>query len=1007
MIKKLVLSVVLVGGSLIYASAQDRTVTGTVTGNDGSRLPGVAVVVDGTSTGTVTDDEGMYSIDIQGDAALVFSSIGYETLNVPVAGRDVVDVTLSEDALYLEDVIVVAYGTASRAAFTGSATQVKGDQIAKTSKESIDKGMLGKMAGVRVAAATGDPGSAGSVQIRGVGSISGSTSPLYVVDGVIMSQSTDSDFTLNGNISYKSNGILSSLNPDDIESLTVLKDAAAASLYGSRAANGVIVITTKRGRSGKTRISYNGEVGVSNMANNRQYEMMSGTQFIQYLKDVAVNSGQDENYLAAHVADPTGATSTDWKDEIFRNAISHNHQLGLSAGTDKTQVYASLGYNNTQGIVIGSYFERISGRVNVDHQVNKWLKLSMRQMVSYSKNKGHTDQSNQEQGLSYASPLGILGQSDPTATPKNPDGSWNESVSWSGYTENPHLLFDSDREYSQFNTMRSLSNVDIEIKFLDELSLKNTFGYDYVDNKQSLWWAPTSIDGESYNGLSARYIFQNSDLTNSTVLRYNDTYGRAHHLSAIAGFEYSDHRAGYDYAASSNFASDDLPALSAGQTYNTGGQVNRATMMSILANANYDYADRYYLSASFRRDGSSRLAPDNRWANFWSVSAAWRMSEENFLRDSGLFTEFKLKASYGTNGNLPTAYYDYMSLYAVTGGYGSSSAIYWYTPDNADLGWEKSQNFNAGFEWNLYGRLQLDVEYYDKYTSSLLFSRPLSSVTGFSSYTANVGNLRNNGIEVQVSSLNISRENFSWTTDFNFTWQRSVVKNLPGGSDISYGDGSMYLHREGESMYTFYLPEWAGVDPENGDGLFWIDPADHSKGTTNNYASAGNGIVGKAIPDFIGGITNTFNFCKHFDFSFLISYQFGGDLFDYPAYFFSSDGYRAASMSGYASAMDYWTPDNTDAANPRPMLNNPGRPDRFSSRHIKSTDNIRVRDITFGYNIPVKRHIETLRVYFKAVNPFMIWSATPDVDPDVSINGYRTADVPATKSFNLGLNITF
>ena len=285
---------------------------------------------------------------------------------------------------------------------------------------------------------------------------------------------------------------------------------------------------------------------------------------------------------------------------------------------------------------------------------------------------------------------------------------------------------------------------------------------------------------------------------------------------------------------------------------------------------------------------------------------------------------------------------------------------------------------------------------------------PASAVTGFSGYTTNVGNLLNDGIEVEISSRNFNKKNFTWTTDFNFTWQRSIVKNLPNdGADITYGDGGMYLHREGESMYTFYLPEWKGVNRETGLGEFWVDPEDKSKGVTNFYSEAGMTIVGKALPDFVGGMTNTFTFLNGMiDLSFLISYQFGGSLFDYLGYFTYSDGLRSPSMNAAAGAADYWTPENKDAQFPMPIMNNPYRWDRWSSRLIKSTDNIRMREITLGVNIPVKRHIENLRVYFKSNNPFMIWSATPDIDPDVPVNGYRTVDVPATRSFVFGVNIT-
>ena len=376
---------------------------------------------------------------------------------------------------------------------------------------------------------------------------------------------------------------------------------------------------------------------------------------------------------------------------------------------------------------------------------------------------------------------------------------------------------------------------------------------------------------------------------------------------------------------------------------------------------------------------------------------------------SRLFSDFKLKASFGTNGNLPADYYAYKGLYSASGGYGTASAIYWSNPANDELGWEKSRNFNVGFDWNLYRRIDIGVEYYNKYTSSLIFNMPASAVTGFSSYTSNVGHLLNDGVEVELSSTNVNLKNFTWTTSFNFTWQRSVVKNLPNdGADIIYGDGGMYIHREGESIYSFYLPEWKGVNPETGLGEFWINPEDKSQGITNFYTEAGSAIVGKAIPDFIGGLTNTMSFLDGLlDLSLLISYQFGGSLFDYPGYFTHSDGFRAASMNAASDAADYWTPENKDAEFPMPIMNNPYRWDRFSSRLIKSTDHIRMREITIGCNIPVKKYVDKMRVYFRTTNPFMIWSATPDIDPDVAINGYRTADVPVTRTFVLGLNITF
>ena len=350
-----------------------------------------------------------------------------------------------------------------------------------------------------------------------------------------------------------------------------------------------------------------------------------------------------------------------------------------------------------------------------------------------------------------------------------------------------------------------------------------------------------------------------------------------------------------------------------------------------------------------------------------------------------------------------------MARYATSGGYGTNGAFYWSASGNKDLTWEKSKNFNIGLDWTLFNRVSLTFEYYNKLTTDLLFSTPISYITGFSSKMNNLGKLRNSGVEFTLSSQNIKTKDFSWTTDFNLTWQKIKIKELPNGDDVQYGDGNMYLLREGESMHTFYLPEFKGVDPETGLGEFWIDPEDHSQGVTNYYSEAGKGIVGKAVPDVLGGLTNTFRY-KDFDLSFMISYQFGADMFDYPGYFLNySDGVRMGIFNVHSSVYgNYWKQPGDVVDNPKPIYGNPYRSDRFSSRTIKSTDNIRVRDITLGYNIPAfKKYINTLRVYFRTTNPFMIYCATKNVDPDVDVNGYRQTDTPPTRQFLFGLNVSF
>ena len=1000
----------------LWAFAQKVSITGVVKDAAGESIIGASVIEKGTTNGTITDFDGNFTLQVENDAVLSISFVGYQPQDVPVAGKSMINVILKEDTEVLDEVVVVGYGVQKKKLVTGATVQVKGDDLQKLNTVSALGALQSQSPGVNITQSSGMPGEGYKVNVRGMGTV-GSSAPLYVIDGVVMK--SDEDMSYYG----KSQSILSTLNPEDIESMTVLKDAAAASLYGSRAANGVVIITTKSGKEGKTRVSYNGEVGWNKMAVD-QYNMMSGTDYIGYARESIANyymeyegvtSKEDayalieqNNDLSDFVKDPSGKTSTNWKDEIYRTAITQNHQISLNGGNQNTRFYAGLGYNKSEGIVLGSDFQRISARVNIDQKITDWADFSVKQMIASTTQNGFRDQNDQAQGLGTSSPLGVLFALDPTAPIYNSDGTYNEDVSF-GQITNPHLMLGSkddanSLEWIQSKMFRSLTNAELGLHFLDKIFFKSVFGYDYIDNKHFEYWDKNSVNGLAVGGMGSRYTFQNSTLTSSNTLTYTDTFNDKHNLSAMIGFELENQNLLQIVTVAKNY-SNHLPELVNGQPDAASSSTYGAGMLSYLGNVNYNFDDKYYLSASFRRDGSSRLSKDNRWANFWSVSGAWRLSKEGFMEDMPLFTDFKIKASYGTNGNLPTDYYGYKDLYAGSG-YGGNPSIYWYQLPNDQLTWERSKNLNVGIEWNMFDRVTLGVEYYLKKTTDLLFQVPNSYVTGFSSRWENLGELKNNGVEIEINSQNIRTKDFTWTTNFNLTYQQAIVEKLPDGADIQYGDGQMYIHREGESMYTFYLPEWKGVNPDTGLGEFWLDPNDHSKGVTTDYSKAQWGIVGKALPDVIGGLTNSFTY-KDFDLSFLITYQFGGDMFDYPGYFLHSDGYRLGSTTPSADvAGNYWTKPGDVVDNPKPIYGNPYRADRFSSRHIKSTDNIRLREFTVGYNIPIsKKYMQRLRVYFRANNPWLIWAKTKDVDPDVAINGYRQVDTPQLKSCVFGINI--
>ena len=1008
-------------------SAQTTSVRGVViSGDDNEPIIGASILAKGTSVGTVTDFDGAFTLNVPTSATtLVISYIGMTTQEVAVGSN--LRIVLQSSSQALDEVIVVAYGTVKKASFTGSASVIKADEIT-SQKESFVKSLQGKVAGIRVGGSTGDPGSDQKIQIRGIGSISASSQPLYVIDGIPVTSDNDATSTL------RSQSILSSINPDDIQSLTVLKDAAASSLYGSRAANGVILITTKQGQQGKTKVTYNMETGWTKMAVGSQYNTMSSSELKEYYWDGIKNYGlvrqgmsetEATDYANKYTPDffwnYDSDINTNWKDEVYGSGLITDHQVAISGGNDKTTFYTGFGYNKTKGIVKGSEFERYSGRINVDHKAYDWLRIGARQMLSFSNTSGFRDQNDQSQGFGTSSPLSILYSMDPTAVNKLEDGSYNPDAGLKSNISNPNLMLGKttgpNAETVNSEMLRSMTNFEAEVTLPFDFSIKTIFGYDYMDNKVREFWAPESVNGQSYDGLGYRANFTNKTLTSSSTLNYAKSIDK-HNIRAVVGYEIEDRNLLVQTLSAKSYSTDKLPELSNGQPYNTSSTIYEASIMSYLANLNYDYDGKYYISGSFRRDGSSRLGNDNRWADFWSISGAWRISGENFILDKELFTDLKLRASFGTNGNLPGDYYANLATYSFSGGYGDASGIFWGNAGNSTLGWEKSNNFNIGFDWNIYNRINLSIEYYNKVTTDLLFKVPTSYITGFDTNWQNLGKMSNTGVEFSINTTNIQTKDFTWTTDLNVTKQSTKIKKLPEGNDVMYGDGNMYLLREGESMHSFNLPQWLGVNPETGLGEFYIDPSLNSRNTydngtvvedgnvTNTYTKAGNTIVGKAIPDWIGGITNTFKY-KDFDLSFLISFQSGGSLFDYPGYFLNySDGIRMGNFNvSKEVAGNYWKQPGDVVDNPKPIYSNPYRSDRFSSRTILSTDNIRMRDITIGYRIPVpKKHISGLRVFFKANNPFLIYAATDNIDPDVDVNGYRQTDTPPLKSFMFGFN---
>lgn len=1016
------------------ATAQSRVITGVVTSQgDGETVPGATILEKGTDNGAIADMDGVYEISVSSeDAVLVVSFIGMETATIATKGRQVIDVELSSGAVAMDEVMVVAYGTAKKDSYTGAASSVSASKLKDSRAESVDKALTGKVAGVRVASSTGDPGSSGEIQIRGIGSISGSTSPLYVIDGVPVSTG---DF----GGSRASSNILSTLNPSDIESMTVLKDAAAASLYGSRAANGVILITTKKGKSGKTKVNFSANYGVSEMATN-SYEMMSGSEYAQYYKDglqgyylaehdallpTGVNYGDatvqldavnfaEENYLNEDWSNiTTEEDGIDWRDEIYDGGSDQEYQLSVSGGSEKTDFYTSLGYKNVEGIVTGSDFERISATINLNHKVSDRVKFNYKNQFAYTDQNGHGDQSDQAQGIATSSPLSLLMSANPTAqSVYNADGSYNTDASF-GTVENPIQALDADLQTINNTTYRIMQNLGATVNILPGLNFVTTNSVDFVLAEHFNYWSPESIDGESVNGLGERQDNTLLSLTSSNVFNYATTINGLHNVNAIAGYEAQSSKNEVLWASVTDYSNSKLKELANGQASNVSQYVYKSYMQSFLGNASYNYDNKYYVAGSVRNDASSQLGSDNRQATFYSVSGSWRFTQEDFMPLSNVITNGKVRASYGTNGALPSGSYSHQGLYYLGGGYGNESAIYLDQLENADLGWEMSKNFNVALDLQLFKRFDMTLEYYNKYTTDLLLEVPTSYTTGTSSSLQNSGDISNKGIEFEVHANDILNRPFKWNVDFSVATLKATVEKLSGGEDIITGDGNLYIYSEGEDLYSFYLPTYVGVDAASGLGQFLIDPtqAATEDNLTYYYSEAGRMNQGSAYPTVSGALNNSFSW-KGFTFNALMTYQFGGQLFDYPGYFSNSDGLRSYSFNTSKNvAGNYWQNPGDVVDNPRPVLFNDLRSDKWSTRQLKSTDFIRLKEVSLSYNIPshiVERwKIDNATVNFSVNNAAYLYAATDDMELEVALNGYRTVDTPLARTFSFGVNLGF
>ena len=903
----------------------------------------------------------------------MISFVGMQTQEVTIKPH--VKVILKSDSELLEEVVVTGYGTFKKASFTGAASTVNTSTLEDVPVLSVADKLSGNVAGVTFGSSSSNPGSVSSIRVRGMGSINAGNNPLYVIDGTPVTSGDLSEFTY----SDAGTDILSSLNTNDIESITVIKDAAAASLYGSRAANGVVVITTKSGKQGKTNVSFRSDWGFSNMAIDYR-PMLDGDSRRELLwtglKNYGLYTGNMSDADAATFADQNiedfaskpSTGWTDWKDLLFRNGSHQNYQLSVSGGNDRTKFYTSVAYTNQEGIIYKQGLERFTGNANLTHKFGDFEVQVTSQFSKVRQNKTN-------EATSYDGPVANYAFfQSPSSTPYNEDGTLNNGCGVFGV--NP--LYEREHSSDVYTLMKAFNTIKLTYNIWDKLNLSEKIAYDYAQGTNDVLWDRHSNNGAP-GGVMQRIVNRNDQLNTQTQLSYINSFG-LHNIDALLGFETQDTEYAFNYMAGQDYPGDLYELTNAGST---SAETNRQSyrMTSFLGRANYNYADRYYLGLSYRTDGSSRLARENRWGSFWSVSGAWRFIDESFLNPvKSVLTDGKLRVSYGVNGTQPSDYYAYMNLYKYGIIYNGQSGMSIVGIANPDLKWEKNKTWNIGLDLSFIDRISVTFDYYQRKTSDLIYDLPVSQVGGYYDgnygYTTpqNIGSLKNSGFELTITSTN-------------------------------------FRNKVGEPYYSYYVYEYAGVDAETGKEMFYLnDGTENARKTTTNISEANKTIVGKHQASIEGGLTNNLKW-KFIDLGFTFTYSLGGDAFDYSTWQHSNGGsyLYGGAVPTYYDISKMWTgPGDTNATLPKFEY---GSAASLSSRWLMPTDYLRLKNLTLGVSIPQnyisKLGLSKARIYFSGSNLLTWKSKDLFVDPEMRVDGLCTFETPALRTYTFGIELNF
>ena len=1001
--KHLLLLMTLLFASIGLATAQTLTVTGTVVAEkDGQPIAGAYVLVNGTTLGTITNEKGEFGIKaVPADAKeIIVTFLGMSTASAPVQAAPVM-IIMEEDMNYLDDVVVVAYGTVHREAATGSVSSVKNEQLAQVPATSVDKMLAGKMAGVTITSGSGQPGSTSTIRVRGISSINAGNEPLWVVDGIpVMS----SDFRQLSNAGVGGGSSSTFLNPNDIESITVLKDAAAASVYGSRAANGVILVTTKSGKAGKARFTARAKFGAQQLINDRNWRPLTGEELIDYRRVAAVNAGHDpfdptDQYYTPDTLLENGTTN--WYDALTKVGTLQEYEINATGGTNKSSYYASASYHSNEGVFHGIGYDRFSARVNSDFQLLKSLKTGAKFNLSYSDSN-----SGQMGDLFYSNPQYAMFSILPWTPFKNEDGTFNVNIPENSDT-NPAAI----AQYDTYNDKdyRLQGSIYLEWSPIRQLVFKttNALEFVYVDSKQ--YWAP-----ETNKGTATLFKYWTKDLryTTSNTITYADVFA-SHSVRFLAGQEAMLDT--YDYLGGYSPNVNPLipfPNTSTPEADEVAYNLSDESMVSFFGVADYNYDNKYFFQGSVRADGSSLFGSQNKWGVFWSVGGSWNITKEKWMAPTrDWFSLAKIRASYGVNGNNNIAAYRAYGIYS-TMTYGSYVGMVPSRPENPNLSWEKNRTVNVGLDLGFFDdRLTASVDWYNRNTEDMLLSKRVPYTTGFGSNFMNIGAIRNRGVEVQLEGILVNTSDVLWTAGVNVAFNRSKVLDLADSEYLSVEDnrasnntGTPVRIVKDKGLYTFYLRDWYGVNPSNGDPLWY----DEEGKLTSDVSKARYIYEGSPEPKATGGFNTSLSW-KGLTLSAFFEFVCGNKVF--MASQFDLDGYdMTANTTTYS--LGYWEKPGDTGVHPKPVAGNPKRPYSNSTRYLQDGSYMRIKDVTLSYSLPenVLKAIKMqgLRVYVSALNPYTFHNVKGVMDPELGPLGYSMgASHTMVKSLVGGIEVSF